>query len=637
MVSNKRVNAFSLNAERTGMKSAVIVGEGAQWSDSETVIRWEEYSPNNSEISLPKLVEEDAGTLKTEYLAWIQDLSSNPVDGKTLPERLTIGQGISAWWAGTLFEKSFYKTPQIYDVLRLRALERCVENAGIKHLTLYIPNREINEILKNWCRRRGITYKRGLCKNSPQKSSLRDRLRHRLPVSLQAALFLIRYLWRNRVFLAHKAPVGDSGLTAGGLTVFSYFDNLDKRAVDSGRFGSLYWGSLPDLLSKQRRYVNWVFRFVPSALCKTPQAALELRESFALHGGPTNRFFLLEQWLSWRAVMRAILVYWKIRWKKPAESSVRRAFQFRGSRLNFWPLLRGDWRSDMSGYGAMENALTLSLFMEFASKSPRQAMGICLAEHQGWERALIQCWRQQGHKRIMGFAHSTLRFFDLRYFEDEEAYRSRQHRYDNLLVSGQFGLDLLRKAGHPSQELVRVEALRYLHLTSFNRAKLPDSKVAPERRKILVLTDYDRNVSTDQIRMLGRSIEERAIHGPFFITIKPHPNLDIAKIASAYLPAGCYGITHAPLSELLDGAVAAYTGNTTSASLDTIFQKLPTIIALSGAQINMSPLCGVPGVIFVTNPFELAEAINNPKPPTLLDNYFYLNTDLRLWRELLEH
>lgn len=619
------------------MKSAVIVGERAQWPGPETVIRWEEYSSNKSEVSLPGRVEEEADVLKKEYLAWVQELSSNPVNGKTLPERLTVGKGVSAWWSGTLVEKSLYKTPEIYDVLRLRALERHVEHVGITHLAFCIHGKEINEILKNWCRQRGIIYKKGHCKNPRQKESLKDRLRRQLPAAFLAALFLIRYLWRNRAFFARKSPAEDDGLAADGLTVFSYFDNLDKKAIGSGRFGSLFWDGLPDLLSKQRRSVNWVFRFIPSALCVTSKAALELRKSFSLYGEPKNRFFFLEQWLSWRVVMRAILVYWRIRWKKPAESRVRHAFQFRDSQLNFWPLLKSAWRSDTSSYGAMENALTLSLFSELTSKSPRQAMGICLAEYQGWERALLQCWRKNGHKKIFGFAHSTLKFFDLRYFEDEAACRSRQPRYDSLLIGGQFGLDMLRKSGYPPQELVKVEALRYLYVANLGQSKLLDSKVTLARRKILVLTDYDRNASIDQVRMLGRSIEEGAINSPFFITIKPHPNLDIAKIASVYLPAGCYEITHAPLSELLDGAVVAYTGNTTSASLDAMFRNLPTAIALSGAQINMSPLRGAPGVVFVTNPSELAEAINYPKPPTLPDNYFYLNNDLRLWRELLEH
>ncbi len=619
-------------------KSAVIVGVGVHWSGSDRVIRWEEYSSTEEEVSLPACVEDEADVLRKEYLAWVYELSSKRINGGTLPERLTISKGISAWWSGTLVEKSFYKTPEIYDVLRLRALERYVENAGIKHLTLCIPDRRINEVLKNWCRQSGITYRyKWYRKSSCQKGPLKDQLQRWLPAAFLAALFLIRYLWRNRVFLARETSVGDDGLVADGLTVFPYFDNLDKKAVDSGRFGSLYWDGLPDFLSKQRWSVNWVFRFISSPLCLTPKAALALRESFALHGGPTNRFFFLEQWLSWRVVMQAISVYWKICWEKPAERSVRHVFRFRGSQLNFWPFLKSTWRTDMSGSGAMENALTLSLLSEFASKSPRQAVGICLAEHQGWERALMQCWREHGHKRIMGYAHSTLKFFDLRYFEDKAAYRSRQPRYDNLLIGGQFGLDMIRKSGYPPRELVKVEALRYLYVANLNQAKLPDSKVTPARRKILVLTDYDRNVSVDQVRMLGRTMKEGAISSPVYITIKPHPNLDIGKIAAACLPAGSYEITNAPLSELLSDAHVAYTGNFTSASLDTSYSKVPTIIALSGTQINMSPLRGVPGVTFVTNPSELAEAINNPEPPNLPDNYFYLNNDLRLWQKLLEH
>lgn len=616
-------------------KSAVIVGEGARCFGPEKVIRWEEYTSSSDEISLPTRVEDEADLLREEYLTWVHEMNMTYVGGKTLAERLVLDPGVSAWWSATLVEKSLYKTPEIYDILRLRALERCLEKDGIEALALAIPNRRLNEILKAWCRGAGIAYEwRG--ENIRQKTSFKDLLQRWLPTPVQAALFLVRFLWQNRFFLVGKTPAYNHGLAPDGLTFFSYFDNLDKKSVETGRFGSHYWAGLPNLLGREKRPINWVFRFTPSALCPDPKTALRLRQSFDLHGQSSQRFFFLEQWLSWAVVVRAVLIYWSVIWNKPSENAIRSIFQLRDSRINFWPLLIRSWRKDMSGSGGMENALTTSLFSEFARKIPKQALGVCLAEHQGWERVLIQYWRRQGHGRIVGFAHATIRFFDLAYFECEATYHSKYlPRYDSLLVCGRYALDMLLKAGYPPQELVKVEALRYLYLTDLKQRRSKNVRTGDTHKKLLVLTDYEKSVSLHQIKILGRSIKKGVCNGSLSVTIKPHPNFDIRQIASTYLPAGGYKITDAPLSELLPDADVAYTSNFTSASLETAYSNLPTAIALPANHINMSPLLGVSGVVFVKDASGLIEALDKAKVIDLPADYFYLDNDLRLWRNFL--
>jgi len=58
---------------------------------------------------------------------------------------------------------------------------------------------------------------------------------------------------------------------------------------------------------------------------------------------------------------------------------------------------------------------------------------------------------------------------------------------------------------------------------------------------------------------------------------------------------------------------------------------------LDGSTFNMSPLCGLNGVVYVTtNPMELAEALANSKYHNRFaaDPYFNLNTDLHYFKNL---
>ncbi len=69
---------------------AIILGKGAKWAGKETVIRWEEYPQARGEVSLPRIVDDDAKSLKEEYLCWIHNLSSRKFGKETLVQRLAV-------------------------------------------------------------------------------------------------------------------------------------------------------------------------------------------------------------------------------------------------------------------------------------------------------------------------------------------------------------------------------------------------------------------------------------------------------------------------------------------------------------------------------------------------------------------
>lgn len=618
-------------------KTAVILGKRPVWLGSETIILWEEYPSSRNEVSLPKLVEDEANLIKKEYLAWAHNLSVTKFGNKKLPDLLAAVPHISAWWSSVFVEKSLYRTPQIYDVMRLRALERFCVRHDINDLILCIPDRRLDEVLKSWCRRTGRYYE-WRPENPVQKRSLKTKLKYLLPSTFLAARYLILYLRRNRIFLRSETPKGTTGLSPCGLAIFSYFDNLDRDKVKSGRFGSLYWGELPSLIGKQKRIVNWLFWFIPSKFCSNPKAALELQQEFNLNEDQSQRFFFIEQWLSWHVVLEAIIIYLKNCYRTPKHRSIRRVMEFEESELNFWPVIKESWIDSTHGVAAISNAMTLVLLKETVKCSPKQDLAICLAEFQGWERSLIQSWRNYDNGKIFGYAHATVRFFDLRYFDDAASYMSGLPRYDNLLVNGQHAWDMLTESGYPLCELQKVEALRYLYLRSFS-IEGPKSVVSsrPDSISLLVLTDYDNNASVDQLKLLGHALNSTVIRKPLTIRIKPHPNFEVENIASTYLSTGAYEIIDVSLTEALPEADMVYASNFTSAALDAAFLNLPIIISLAGAQINMSPLRGVEGVTFVSDVSELTQALNDPKPLCLPEDFFYLNEDLRLWRDLLAH
>ena len=72
-----------------------------------------------------------------------------------------------------------------------------------------------------------------------------------------------------------------------------------------------------------------------------------------------------------------------------------------------------------------ENLLNLNLFQQALSCLPSQEKGFYLQENQGWEYSLISAWRSSNHgKNLFGIPHSTIRYWDLRYFFDKRSYNA---------------------------------------------------------------------------------------------------------------------------------------------------------------------------------------------------------------------
>ena len=76
----------------------------------------------------------------------------------------------------------------------------------------------------------------------------------------------------------------------------------------------------------------------------------------------------------------------------------------------------------MSGQIAMSNILFLNLFESALGALPTQRLGVYLQENQSWEFALIQTWKAARHGRLVGSQHSTVRYWDLRYYFDSRSY-----------------------------------------------------------------------------------------------------------------------------------------------------------------------------------------------------------------------
>ena len=304
------------------------------------------------------------------------------------------------------------------------------------------------------------------------------------------------------------------------------------------------------------------------------------------------------------------------------------------NRLNLAPLLKNDWDKSFFGSKAIENLIYVNLFEAAIKSLPKQLIGAYLFEQQSWEKTFIESWKSLGHGKLIGVQHSTVLYWDLRYLFDKRTFKKNQNAMpmpDNISVSGPLSMNTLLSSGYPKKTLLELEALRYLHLTSFKKKLIKTTK---KSCRLLVLGDFLIENTDRQLQLLTNfdSLPKKNIE----ITFKPHPYcpIDVKKYPTLNL-----NISYDPLKKLFDNCDAVYSSTATSASAEAYSLGIPVITFIDPLNFNLSPLRGLPGVFFVNSSEDLSSALLASKKYKFSSKYtnkiFLLDLDIPRWKRLL--
>lgn len=611
---------------------------------TDEVLLWQSYVDNESFFSIPRYLEDHAERLRTKYLAFIHDLGESKIKGRRIVEHLDIGEGFSFWWMTKLAEKSPFKSPKIYDCLRLMALEEVLLERRPAKLDLKSSDRDLAHAICNLCQSLNIVFSWALAGDNKAHWSLRQLYRN-LPHSVQGLIVFLRHIFSRWPLRGIGKPKWFP--TESGIFIGSYFIHLDQAAMKQEKFYSRHWEQLPALLQGRGFQINWLQHFLVSSVVPDEKTGVDSLASF--NRDPENQGFhaFLDTYLTPGVVVRALkkwirlnFVAWRVRHFGacfyPAESAAW-----------LWPILRDDWLSSIVGSTASINCLWLELFDAAMRDIPPQKNGLYLCENQGWERAFLHAWRKHGHGHIIGAVHATVPFWHLYYFDDSRTVNTktscRMPLPDKLAVNGPVAREAFVSSGYAIEQLVEVEALRYLnllgiaskhHSANFETRLLSESSPSEiEKVSVLILGDMIAKSNHNLLSLMERAVG--SLPDNYKFTFKPHPGLHVD--LSNYP-----GIQAEQTSEKLDRVLSefdiAISANSTSAAVDAFLAGLPVVIGLDGSSLNLSPLRGQPGVCFAGTEEDMVSALTNQTPckrDSHEQNLFWLDEELPRWRHLL--
>jgi len=600
-----------------------------------TTVLWSGFGDGGAPdaISIPKLVEEHADALRARYLAWIYELGETHLNGKRLVDHLELRPGFSYWWMTLLVEKSYGKSDRLYDAIRFFLLEDLAQSLHTGRIILVSGDQTIAATFKKWCRRGGISFEWEQFNCFNKQISLKARTFRLLPYMLQSAVWLAKYL-RQRWALRDKHNIFDAAPEMG-ITFIDYLAHLERSALLRGKFASNYWSGLVEIFTQTKTRVNWLHFYVPHVAVPTATQARDLIVQFNRNSAESESHSSLEAVLSASLVFAALRDYMCIVWQSFRLLNIKHHFRPAGSNLDLWPLFKNDWFDSMRGKSALWSCLVLNLFEKTLNQLPRQKLGIYLQENQGWEIALIHAWKTAGHGKLIGVPHATVRYWDLRYYYDSKCYartgKNSLPMPDQVALNGPAAIKAYSDGGYPEGQIVEVEALRYLYLATRGGSR-SQYMGSFHPLKVLVCGDILPAVNEQMMRWLELAASNLPIDTNY--TIKPHPACPIE--ASNY-PSLSLNMSNAPLAELLTDHSVIFTSNATSAAVDAYLSDIPVVQVLDGNAFNLSPLRGMKGVAYVTNPSELAVALCNAKQREckFANPYFCIDQSLPHWRRLL--
>lgn len=583
---------------------------------------WNGYTEGDGYFSLLRYVDNNDRHLRDKYLAFTYALGECEINEKRVIDHLKFDDGLSFWWLTTFVEQHFNNIP-ISDAIRLLAFEEIIMLHTPQKILLVSSSLVLHQVISNLCQKLGTEYE---WKKQKLHSFVfnKKNVYQNLPYCIQGLISLVWHIKTNRKYKKSE-PVG--WFNDKAVFICNYFANTVPDSASEGHFHSRYWEDLHALLDELDIKVNWLHH-APVNHKQSMDWVVKFNQN------PKEKSFhaFISSHCSWSVIIKVVkkwlylnMLFWKLH-------NVKDAFKVQESSLSFWPLMKGHWGSALCGASSITNLLFLELFEKIFSELPHQKLGLYLCENHTWERALIHKWKKYGHGKLIGVAHATIRFWDLRYFCDLRILPEIPHA-DHIALNGMYAVEAYSDVYYPKKLIIECEALRYNYLYNgiARSTDFTENKVS----QVLILGDIFYCSTDNMLKLLERAVEFIPISMEF--TFKAHP---LCPINVEDYPCLNMQVTSRPILDIISDYDLAYVSGITSAAVDVYCAGMPVIVVLNNSSLNFSPLRGQMAVNFVSTENELAESLSAlasiPGVQSFDREFFFLNQQLPKWRSVLD-
>ena len=604
-----------------------------------TTLLWRSYDTKGRKdiISIPQLVEDNAESLRARYLAWIYELGETKVKEKRIVDHLEIRPGFSYWWMTLLAQKCTYAaSPNIYHAIRLLACEHVCKATEIEKITVVTSQPLLAAELQEWCDANNRSFEQTINGSDEILKKKFGWLLKCLPSFIVGIVACIGYYVR-RMHFGNRNASGRKAIP-GALMFFDIFTHFNLNDAKNGQFVSGYWTTLPKLISECRWSVNWSHSYYRHKATPQIKDARSICKNLNKKDQEQSRHVIIDDYFSLQALANSLLDIVRLKLKS---LSLRRFpnCHVNGSQFSFRHILGNDWHNSLAGISPAKCLCQLNSFESYLRSIPKQRMGVYIQENQPWELALLYAWRTAGHGPIIGTPHTTIRFWDIRYFYDRRTFQTATKNTlpipDKVALNGPVARAAYDTGLGPMDRLIEVEALRFIHTEQSVTADKAVTPITPTLNgKIVLLVATDLLDANTQIQLEWVTEATSQLQDSLDIIVRPHPASDFYATKYAQWQKLVDG---GDLTKLLKRVNIIFCSNASSIAVDGYLAGKPALTMLDGNRFNFCPLRGLPNNMPIVSAQNLESAIvySNLNLKTQPVNYFYLDDNLLSWRKLL--
>jgi surface carbohydrate biosynthesis protein (TIGR04326 family) len=594
-----------------------------------SLILWNsKFSNYNSNIvlSINDIIEFKKEYYKSKYLSFLYDLQNYKINNSTLIENFFFDNKFSIWWMSLFHEKcNYHKSKYINDIIKIFALEDYISANVIEIIEIHTSDKKLSNALTNWFKNKSIVV---ISKRSKNIFSIRNLFKINVPELFKTILFLVHYFCQ-RYFLA-GVGLNKWNNSSSNITFVSYFTNITNR----NSFSCNYWGDLPKQLSESKIKINWLHILPYGYNTSNTKDAKILLKNYNLSNYQNHAF--LDSFLSLDLIINTIRQWFII---NKISKNILNSKDFSNLRDKYlWDFLSDDWARSFHGKELFLNLLHYNLFKISLKKLKKQKHVFYLQENQGWEFALNHLLKLFNHGTIYGVPHSSIRYWDLRYFFDSRLYNNIKLSMpypDVIAVNSEMAYRSLLVSGVPLKKLYKVEALRYSYL---NNIIILDKKSNNNSNsiKLLVLGDYSNEFTKRLLLLLNATLVLMSNQLDLVVYYKPHPHstFDFSSINSNFI------LVNEQFNAIVNKYDIVLASNNTSAAIDALCVGLPLITYYDYKDLNFSPLIDYKNVRFISSKYELIECLKKLKLWAKIENqpnYFYLSGNYVRWHQIFNN
>ena len=543
--------------------------------------------------SLIRFIESNKILLRSKYLDFINDLGKKSINNKSLEEISQLENGHNMWEMSTINEKNIFKSSNIKECLKLLALKLLIKKRNINQVIFFGNSKDIHLSINELCLQNKISYIKLNLVSGSNDVSERKKI---IPYFLRASMFLIHHIFTKfkTILLSKNYSIFDKN----SLLLMSYFVHL-KKVKNKDHIN--LWGDFNRIINLRKKKVNIINDFNPSN--DVPDTKTFLKK-INLMSDKNNSYIALDRYFSLSDILGVIYNYVYIYFQFLKLKNKKEYFFYNKDKVNFYYFLKDDFNISFYGEVLVKNLIYMMIFENIFSNIPRQKNLFYLHENQGWEKALFKSWYKYKNGNLIGNINSTIRFWDLRYFQSKNFDYKNKNTPNYILVNGKLSKQIASKSNmvENKKKIKEIEALRYQYMKK-KPTKLTNSNVIIFG-DISVKENYE---ICDTLNNLSPSYIKK-----FNFYFKPHPTLNnkhISKIKKKF-----YFLKF--LDNNVDYNFFSYSicCGTTSAIIESIYYKIHTTVFIGSNNLNLCPL---PKKIFDNFSFDSAELetfLDNKKP-----------------------